>query len=380
MLGSLWLFVDVSFFQKITHFIEIFPVSLFYLQLYSYFTSFWSIYSCFHFSLLRLSFGLPFVFIFSLLQRTSFQSFSSSCFPLPYLLLLLNLHVKNLSFISFFPVLEYIHLNLLSCYSSLLGKQNNSILGSMCKQITLFGHFRILYGRMKNKTGSKTQGKSASGTRVSIVLRFLAGSQPEEMEIFLDLLFEPVKHFRNGRYQPPATLWMRILCSHICCLRLFPALWASFSGAWLLLPVSVVVFLLTCWHLHLIELGGAHRWSWDYHQPCASKPLVRKRVFCFCGTFWPFEKWCQVRACAKYLVAQLCPTLCHPTDCSPPGSSLPGNSPGTDTGVGCLSLLWRIFPTQGWNPSLPCCERILYHLSHQGSPWKVVLLHIRWIP
>ncbi|XP_060050218.1 small subunit processome component 20 homolog isoform X2 [Erinaceus europaeus] len=57
---------------------------------------------------------------------------------------------------------------------------------------------RILYGRMKNKTGSKTQGKSASGTRMSIVLRFLAGSQPEEIQVFLDLLFEPVKHFKNG--------------------------------------------------------------------------------------------------------------------------------------------------------------------------------------
>uniref|UniRef100_A0A8C4MP86 UTP20 small subunit processome component n=1 Tax=Equus asinus asinus TaxID=83772 RepID=A0A8C4MP86_EQUAS len=58
---------------------------------------------------------------------------------------------------------------------------------------------RILYGRMKNKTGSKTQGKSASGTRMSIVLRFLAGTQPEEIQIFLDLLFEPVKHFKNGK-------------------------------------------------------------------------------------------------------------------------------------------------------------------------------------
>ncbi|KAM5288941.1 small subunit processome component 20 homolog [Ctenodactylus gundi] len=57
---------------------------------------------------------------------------------------------------------------------------------------------RILYGRMKNKTGSKTQGKSASGTRMAIVLRFLAGAQPEEIQIFLDLLSEPVKHFKNG--------------------------------------------------------------------------------------------------------------------------------------------------------------------------------------
>ncbi|PNJ83230.1 UTP20 isoform 2 [Pongo abelii] len=57
---------------------------------------------------------------------------------------------------------------------------------------------KILYGRMKNKTGNKTQGKSASGTRMAIVLRFLAGTQPEEIQIFLDLLFEPVKHFKNG--------------------------------------------------------------------------------------------------------------------------------------------------------------------------------------
>ncbi|ERE90078.1 putative small subunit processome component 20 like protein [Cricetulus griseus] len=57
---------------------------------------------------------------------------------------------------------------------------------------------RILYGRMKNKTGSKTQGKSASGTRMAIVLRFLSGTQPGEIQLFLDLLSEPVKHFKNG--------------------------------------------------------------------------------------------------------------------------------------------------------------------------------------
>ncbi|KAH0616783.1 hypothetical protein JD844_028173, partial [Phrynosoma platyrhinos] len=57
---------------------------------------------------------------------------------------------------------------------------------------------RILYGRMRNKTGSKTQGKSAAGTRMAIVLRFLAGSLPEEIRMFLDLLFEPVKHFSKG--------------------------------------------------------------------------------------------------------------------------------------------------------------------------------------
>ena len=44
------------------------------------------------------------------------------------------------------------------------------------------------------------------------------------------------------------------------------------------------------------------------------------------------------------------------------------NSPGKNTGVGSLSLLQGIFPTQGSNPGLPHYRRILYQLSHKGSP------------
>ena len=44
------------------------------------------------------------------------------------------------------------------------------------------------------------------------------------------------------------------------------------------------------------------------------------------------------------------------------------NSPGQKTGVGSCSLLQGIFPTQRLNPSFPHCRRILYQLSHQGSP------------
>ena len=43
------------------------------------------------------------------------------------------------------------------------------------------------------------------------------------------------------------------------------------------------------------------------------------------------------------------------------------NSPDKNTGVGCLSFLQGIFPTQGLNPGLPHCRRMLYQLSHQGS-------------
>ena len=70
------------------------------------------------------------------------------------------------------------------------------------------------------------------------------------------------------------------------------------------------------------------------------------------------------------LVAQSCLTLCDPMDCSLPGSSIHGNSPGKNTGVGCHALLQGIFPTQGLNPGLPHCRRILYRLSHQGSKPK----------
>ena len=54
--------------------------------------------------------------------------------------------------------------------------------------------------------------------------------------------------------------------------------------------------------------------------------------------------------------------------CDPHGLYSPWNSPGQNTAVGSLSLLLRIFPIQGSNPGLPRCRRILYQLSHKGSP------------
>ena len=45
----------------------------------------------------------------------------------------------------------------------------------------------------------------------------------------------------------------------------------------------------------------------------------------------------------------------------------PWNSPGQNTGVGSLSLLQGIFPTQGSNTGLQHCRRILYQLSHREA-------------
>ena len=72
--------------------------------------------------------------------------------------------------------------------------------------------------------------------------------------------------------------------------------------------------------------------------------------------------------CVLCLVTQACPTTCDPMDCSPPGSSVHGDSPGKNTGVGCHALLQGIFPTQGLNPDLLHCWKIIYCLNHQGSP------------
>ena len=56
-----------------------------------------------------------------------------------------------------------------------------------------------------------------------------------------------------------------------------------------------------------------------------------------------------IRFIWKVIVAQSCPTLCDPIDS-------PWNSPGQNTGVGSLSLLQGIFPTQRLNPGLPHCR------------------------
>ena len=69
------------------------------------------------------------------------------------------------------------------------------------------------------------------------------------------------------------------------------------------------------------------------------------------------------------------------------------NSPGQYIGVGNLSLLQGIFPTQGSNPTQvsPHCRQILYPLSRREAQflilnpcllnqWKCVLFTCSWIP
>ena len=65
----------------------------------------------------------------------------------------------------------------------------------------------------------------------------------------------------------------------------------------------------------------------------------------------------------KVKVTQSCLTLCNPMDYTDHGILQAIN-----TGVGSLSILQGIFPTQGLKMGLQHCKQILYHLSHEGSP------------
>ena len=76
------------------------------------------------------------------------------------------------------------------------------------------------------------------------------------------------------------------------------------------------------------------------------------------GLYWP--------AIAKR--HPTCLTVCDPINCSLPGSSVHGDSPGKNTKVGCRALLQGVFPTQGLNPGILHCRRILDYLGHQRSP------------
>ena len=55
----------------------------------------------------------------------------------------------------------------------------------------------------------------------------------------------------------------------------------------------------------------------------------------------------------------------------PHGLYGPWNSPGQNTGVGSLSLLLGIFPTQGLNPGLPCSQAGKEYACNAGDPGSI---------
>ena len=79
------------------------------------------------------------------------------------------------------------------------------------------------------------------------------------------------------------------------------------------------------------------------------------------------------------LVAQLYLTL-RPNGLQAARLLCPQNSPGKSTGVGCHALLQGMFLTQGSNPGLLRCRRILYRLSQQGHSTGTYLISSGFFP
>ena len=77
------------------------------------------------------------------------------------------------------------------------------------------------------------------------------------------------------------------------------------------------------------------------------------------------------------LVVLWCVTLCGPVDCSPPGSFVHWDHPSKNTGVGCHALLQGIFPTQGSNPGIPHCRRVL-ELPYKSPGTLLCFICINW--
>jgi len=102
--------------------------------------------------------------------------------------------------------------------------------------------------------------------------------------------------------------------------------------------------------------------DWDGGQLVVGKLAV--------GTLWALVDQCHValRGLVYVLFESERENVLVMSDSLPPhGLHSPWDSSGQNTGVGRLSLLQGIFPTQGSSPGLPYCRWILYQLSHQGS-------------
>ena len=101
-----------------------------------------------------------------------------------------------------------------------------------------------------------------------------------------------------------------------------------------------------------------------YLCPFPSTPVITKHWAGLSVLYSSFPlASCFTRVCV--LVTQLCLTLAVRWTVAQ--LLCPGDSPGNDTGEGCHSLLQAIFPTQGSNPGLLHCRRILHHWATKGA-------------
>ena len=113
-----------------------------------------------------------------------------------------------------------------------------------------------------------------------------------------------------------------------------------------------------------------HRWQWrrdtsDYKMSILKMLKLEKKC-----TLWmmKYGKWKDNLTFVNWTFLESEGFSVVSESLQPHGLYRPWNSPGQNTGVGSISLLQEIFPTQGSNPGLPHCRWILHQLGHKGSP------------
>ena len=106
-----------------------------------------------------------------------------------------------------------------------------------------------------------------------------------------------------------------------------------------------------------------HWWTHKDAQPMSS---CSSSSYCLTATTWEsMRPNCPAKLFPNYWTIK----ILWSESCSVVSNSLrPHGLYSQNTGVGRLSLLQGIFPTQGLNKHFPHCRRIVYHLSHKGSP------------
>ena len=118
-----------------------------------------------------------------------------------------------------------------------------------------------------------------------------------------------------------------------------------------------MAFMFLCWLICLIiTLSALVGWGEPHFSHCyLCSSFISDFLFCYvldhlCDHF--IGKWSES----------------YPVMSDPLQPYSPWNFPGQNTGVGSLSLLQGIFPTQVLHPGLTHCRWIRYQLSHKGSP------------
>ena len=102
----------------------------------------------------------------------------------------------------------------------------------------------------------------------------------------------------------------------------------------------------------LCTVGGNVNWYSHYGKYIDVPQIIKTTIYCCCVSHSVMSDSLQRHGLQP--IRLLCPW----------------DSPGKNTGAGCHALLQGIFLTQGSNSGLLHCRQILYHMSHQGSPYN----------